>query len=352
MYKEKEKHDLEEMYVLGHRLLSFLSMHLPRHPDFSKPRSWNLRNKSRREAKTLEFCLEDLAVSIDELHCNQVVDFSHEFDVFLSQDKLRQHKTKDDSLGENWVPFGGWRSEKESSNVDSPDTTLNTTGSESLEPSDTSSSDDCDGFDGHEVVNSDNAGFYSEKDDEEQRGKILFTLDFSESSDEDEFLYQVANEYVPFDVDSDGSDSWAQDSRSHSLSFSSYKTGNSPTCDPAEIVFRHIMFPTSGKTETCEGDLKPSFTVQRVNEALTQAQRKRTTLDPEGKRLNEPAMPFDDSYSASIMAQETPPGSTRAVVRQEVTFQEFNLGLLEIDDWISFDGEENQSTKPFSSRIG
>jgi hypothetical protein len=364
MYKEKEKHDLEDMYVLGHRILRFLTVYLPRHPDFSKPRSWNLRNKSRGEIKTLEFCLEDIAVLIDEQHCNQVVDFAPEFDMFLLEDQgsriygdsTEPTKLSDDSPNDNWVPFGGWQGDEKALIADSPDTTLSTTGSESVEPLDISSSEAGDLHTELQIDFSDNMDSYEEDDEEVEQGQIMFTLDFSESSEEDEFLYRIANEHVPFYMDSDASDSWAQDNQSNPSFVAYRRSRNAPTCDPAEIAFRHSMSPASDKIKTYQRNQSPLSTMKQVSEVIAQSDNARTTFDPETERHSdliasvvdeEPSMVFEDNYRVSRIIQKGLDSTKPVVQSAKISFQAFNPDLLDIDEWISFDNDENKATKPF-----
>eukprot|EP00980_Cylindrotheca_fusiformis_P008320 scaffold1739_cov109-Cylindrotheca_fusiformis.AAC.12 len=350
MWKKKGDHDLEYIYVLGHRILSFLTVYLPSHPDFSKPRSWNLRNKCRREVKTLKLCLEDIAVLIDELYCNQCLDSVPDFENSLFHFQQNQDSVyKSDKFHvENWTAFSECRGAENPLKKDSPHTTPSTIGSES----DTSSSD---GSEANAELNeiSDSTDNTNDDDEEEEGGKILLSLDFSESVEEDEYLYQVANEYVPFEVDSDASDSWAQGDPGRSSSFFSYGNGNSLTCDPAEIAFRHRA---GDKSPVYSLHLtSPVFISKPAAEAEEQSGSNQVHFDLGAKKhadliasvYEELLTASEDDDGAPRIPDDAKSITTDSLTRKEVTFHEFNLGLLENDEWISFDGDEESFAKPF-----
>lgn len=63
---------MEEMYVMGFRIISFLIECLPQHPEFEE--APQIEERSEQELVILRRCLNDLALRIDESVCNKVVD--------------------------------------------------------------------------------------------------------------------------------------------------------------------------------------------------------------------------------------------------------------------------------------
>lgn len=78
--------DIEETYVMGHRLLKFLSAALPRHDDFGSEKAdlVALRKNSEDDLIILQRSLEDLALQIDEKELNK----------FLLRDLVNKRKAQ------------------------------------------------------------------------------------------------------------------------------------------------------------------------------------------------------------------------------------------------------------------
>lgn len=89
-----DEHQLEEIYVMGFRIVSFLSKCLPKHPGFSS--SPLIQKRSKSELDLLWKCLEDVALRIDEFVCNQFVD---DGDLFLDS-TIAAEMENEDSDGE------------------------------------------------------------------------------------------------------------------------------------------------------------------------------------------------------------------------------------------------------------
>ncbi|KAL3912738.1 MAG: hypothetical protein SGILL_006768, partial [Bacillariaceae sp.] len=64
--------NLEETYVMGYRIISFLTECLPKHPGFAT--APDIRQRAKAELELLRECLEDVALQIDEETCNKFVD--------------------------------------------------------------------------------------------------------------------------------------------------------------------------------------------------------------------------------------------------------------------------------------
>lgn len=217
--------DLEEAYIMGHRMVSFLTECLPNHPGFRRPSSAELRKKSLRDLESLQHCLEDLAFQIDEEQCNK---FAEDFDPIVHEE---DSDTDDDDISvaerNDWASFGWTGQEKRQ--VVSPTSTVATSGTASMEIAEYSSSDDSMpdrriDFSDYEEDTTDHASFVME----------LGT----------EFLEKVAREDVQYESDSEAADSWAQGDDADSFA-PSCSSGQGIMCDPARIAFRQMKLGTS-----------------------------------------------------------------------------------------------------------
>jgi hypothetical protein len=282
--------DLEETYVMGYRIVSFLTKCLPHHPGFRA--ASDIRQHARTELQLLRECLEDVALQIDEETCNMFVD---EFDpLFVVGDDDDDDVDDDDSVtktimhsssNSNPVPptstyssttkksqmvrFEDWNEDPavetdwQRKSAESPSSeTLGTTGTGSVEHVDTSfmstillehktgngsdeSSLSQQSLEQDAAIDLDSGDEVYQKDcgsDEEDLRAAFPSLHshYFHSYVRLDFLHQIANEEVPYETDSEAADSWAQSpDDSHPLVLSS--SGGSPTCDPARIAFRELM---------------------------------------------------------------------------------------------------------------
>ena len=260
-----ERDDPEMNYVMGNRILNFLTECLPTHPDYQKPLAFKIRNKIRQAAESLTICLEDIAISIDERVCNQVVDFGPEFDSILMKngdddDTVSTCSTQyNGPIKQTWPPF-------EAKFGDSPTTTLTTIGTESERHSDLSSS-----FDDSDHDDKDKESNFPDFADNEEEEEMPFFIHESNSEWED-YLFRVANEDFPFECDSDADDSWAQNEQ---LDFSTseflqFDIGSA--CDPTQMTFGDLLLQTPEKDDGErhaaylnfeEGDSNPMFSVKK-----------------------------------------------------------------------------------------
>mmetsp|Transcript_19318 Transcript_19318/g.42014 ORF Transcript_19318/g.42014 Transcript_19318/m.42014 type:complete len:594 (+) Transcript_19318:527-2308(+) len=87
--------ELEELYLMGHRIVSFLTKCLPRHPGLG--RAHHVRQQSKQELDNLQKCLESVALLIDEHVCNQFVD---DGDFFLDSMLAAEMDEEDDDEDE------------------------------------------------------------------------------------------------------------------------------------------------------------------------------------------------------------------------------------------------------------
>jgi hypothetical protein len=241
--------ELEETYLMGHRMISFLSEYLPRHPDYISPEVAELRQESLQELLHIRHCLEDVALRIDEYHVNKLID---EFDPILDDDSMSNGSFREgygdvaeqrstpikqppNANDEPWEPFANWGSEsKRSKGADSLTimdctSTVVTTGTGSIEAYETSSED---------ISSEDNdpEPDFSDSDDESLTCSHVYSMELDELPRD--FLKKIASEDVRYETDSEAMDSWAQDSDSNAPSASS---GAGITCDPARLAFRNIL---------------------------------------------------------------------------------------------------------------
>ena len=104
----------EECYVLGHRLVHFLSNALPQHPSYSSAAVLSQRQRVVTETLTIRAALREIAVQIDEEQLNRYM--AHDYDPLLEDDD-----DDDESESENderldgaaasasaWERFDGW----------------------------------------------------------------------------------------------------------------------------------------------------------------------------------------------------------------------------------------------------
>lgn len=384
MYKNKENCNLEEVFVTGHRIQRFLLEFVPQHPDYSKPRSWHLRNKSRREVKTLQFCLEDIAVLIDEQLCNEVVDFAPEFDRMLLQDQESDCPVKPTNSGhsfgrshfDNWVAFGGWQKGKDT-NDESFDSTLDTTGSDSIDNLDSSVDDD------YAVTAPKYHVYgYDEMPDREHENipktaRVIFPLNLSESAEEDHFLSAVAKQKFSFELDSDACDSWAQGHSLRHQKAKHLKHDTANTCDPAEIMFRHVLKVGSIQMKSAGvrskrvvtraefhrqipigGEHGPKLIIgsaleSGIDQGRVIIARHSIGKDDDTQYVNEmyPALPnsasgdrtharFEDDYLvAGVEPKSQPtPKEVASTLNEGLRFHNFDCNALAEDEWIDFGG--------------
>jgi len=284
--------DLEETYVMGYRIVSFLTECLPKHPGLR--RAPDVRQRAREELQLLRDCLEDVALQIDEETCNRFVE---EFDPLrvvggedddddsVSEDGITEEApaaTSPSSVArtpskssivkkKRMVRFEGWdegpadeglegRKSAESPSAE----TVGTTGTGSLEPHETSyfssSSEETDDH-SNAVRTSITLGMLQDVDlDNLEHATYPYRVSGMEYDDDEnaafpsprrlysrrhvslDFLHKIANEEVLYETDSEAADSWAQtpeESSCHHQTPSS--SGLTPTCDPARIAFRDLM---------------------------------------------------------------------------------------------------------------
>jgi hypothetical protein len=218
---------VEDAYVMGHRLLSFLQTALPQHPEY-RPNGPAGR-QCQADAAWLRSKLNDIALLIDEVQLN----------LFMDQDfvPVQDDDDEDEDDPGGWEKFSDWAFKDDAPRLVDTDTS-----DVDLQASSESEAEN----------------------DEPNRGPLQFRFDI-EKDDSYEvhklnspvmattFLKQIANEDVHYETDSEAADSWAQDGNSAACSGTS--SGTALTCDPARIAFREIMNKLPGALRSAGGDL-------------------------------------------------------------------------------------------------
>jgi hypothetical protein len=381
MYRGGADYALEETYIMGHRMISFLTECLPKHPDFRTSEVADLRRHSHQELELLQRCLEDVALQIDEDQCNQ---FVADFDPIVLIDDDSDDETED-SIPENpikdWVAFGGWTEKDEPwtedglRKADSPSSeTVATTGTGSVEAFDFSSSDESIAdrqldFSDYEEVSS---------------PKPIYTIEM-----DTDFLEQIAKEDVQYETDSEAADSWAQDADSYATSASS---GTAVTCDPARLAFRELLNKTRSNflspikgEESDESSSQEKETPRRPdpqaqlppksnNECPVETEmqiyleedpgRQAFAVDSEIQRYlgssgaEDPDSVFEstmeklkDTSSLSSSSDSSPSSAFRTFTRAEKENLFTKPDVLEQDNWVSFETSNGiQSSVQFGSQ--
>jgi hypothetical protein len=292
--------DTEEKYIMGNRLVTFLSEALPQHPEYKNTAVKSLCQKSFQDLSWMRQEMEDLAVSIDEEQLNHYV--MHDFDPLQGDDLSISSSVDDD---EDTDSEANW------SFSDLVDTSRNrgqaswesfeggfafdlSSGDEAACPANTDT--DVSSVEAHEA-NRDRVrdqrraenrkaappapppaplpsvavavvvdkeidrtrvpGLEDDVTDADIDKYVDLDPDVDDDDDEEDdddepvlryslkdsfatsILNRIADEDVCFETDSEAVDSWAQDGDSNALSGAS--SGTALTCDPARIAFREIM---------------------------------------------------------------------------------------------------------------
>ena len=306
---KEDYEQLEEMYVMGHRIISFLTESLPRHPGLS--RAPDVRERAKYELDLLWKCVEDVALQIDENICNQFIDdgdllidayddddddndndndndadvSGHEHNLSILNDKSESSFAKSSKnintakmvRFENCVSFPNGKLETDEivrhdrKLVESPTSeTVVTSGTESLEPLDTSymgllppditykyknideTSRDRNftianvctiGNDRFDDIDDDSFGiddFYddNQNDSSSLSSRCLYTNVKRVRLD---FLDKISQEEVVYETDSEAADSWANGGDFGTGGTCLASSSGSLTCDPARIAFRDLM---------------------------------------------------------------------------------------------------------------
>lgn len=269
-----ERNATEDAYVMGHRLVSFMTTALPRHPEFSTTKL----TTERRYLARIQTQMRLIALAIDEEQLNVYI--TNDYDPVFSDDdeedtgEIYPNETPTHS-SPAWENFAGWSfasSTSSSSTLEDPregdvpgavdtdessqdideehlsclvieksvmeDNTSATIGvhDDIMDPELEDISDDYD----EDEDELDRSLEYDENDDE--YGSFCF--DLKPPSFAPSILKQIAREQVQYETDSEANDSWAQSNDDGALSDATETSLTevvSLSCDPARVAFREIM---------------------------------------------------------------------------------------------------------------
>ena len=255
--------NLDEAYVMAHRLEAFLAHALPQHPEYDSHLVAPFRVRSDRKLTWIRERKEELAFKIDEEQLNIFI--QNDFDpgdddstVGTIGKALEEPQMDEPAEEPEWECFSGWHFDVE----DTPAGAETDTSSHDL----STESDPTAGSQTPPVKQSPEKQTALEKkvdrhvqaqfvDDDEEEDEPEPYLDDYDSESDDEYygaprfeldedhletsiLPELAEEKVLYESDSDAIDSWAQDGLS---GFSCASSGTGITCDPARLAFREIM---------------------------------------------------------------------------------------------------------------
>ena len=263
--------DLEETYVMGHRLKAFLGQALPKHPHYRRSTVAQMRSKSLRHLAWIKDKMHELAMKIDEEQLNTYItnDFDPEPDDLSTSSSEQALEEEDDdesgfadfaSMGsvndQEWHAFSGWGTSSPDFSEAAPlctstesDSSLSQGNGSSLDESDVEDEQPSDEIDSsldldteEELVEAEPQAFVTFQDDDEcsLEGKS-------------EFLRRLEEEDVAYEDDSEAQDSWAQEQDSDSHAHSCASSGLTSTADPARIAFREILM-NAPKTKLLYGN--------------------------------------------------------------------------------------------------
>lgn len=237
----KRGSDLEAAYVMGHRLIHFLSEALPRHPDYMKKEVaiTRLREESLKSLVQIQKRLDSLALRIDEEQLNKYI--MHDFDPLADDDSstsscsATEQEQRGLGLDNNfpqedfaqWENFDGWSFDlPESMTSSKPSAAGFVKGISLVKQHDLSG----------ETTDTSNETFSSSERSFEEISEEHMPIYDSFGLD---FLKRIASEDVRYETDSEAVDSWAQESEIESATYS--MTSVSDSYDPARIALKEIL---------------------------------------------------------------------------------------------------------------
>jgi hypothetical protein len=256
-----ERNAIEDAYVMGHRLINFLTA-VQKHPSY---RSALPQGKgTEQNLSWIHEKMRHIAFLIDEEQLNLYITNDFDPDIHDDEDdEPTDHGSEIPSTQSEWEDFAGWSLSSSFTKHDRADT------SGTLDTDESSQDVDEDQFAGLIVrklpevdLEEDN---YIDKDpelerisDEDHDDQNDYVGDYEQDDYGGKFVYEVqtpafassflkkiARERVRYETDSEAADSWAQSNDDGAVSeTTSSATGAealSMSCDPARIAFREIM---------------------------------------------------------------------------------------------------------------
>eukprot|EP00977_Amphora_coffeiformis_P007446 scaffold1619_cov161-Amphora_coffeaeformis.AAC.6 len=258
---------LEEVYIMGYRLLAFIGQALPQHPEFGKSSAAAFRAQATLDLEWIQDKMLDIALKIDEEQLNKYItmdfDPQPDDDSTISSAEANFSNFADFSTanGEGWEDFTDWAFQPSAVETDAS-SSMNTSGDESAPGARSSGSEQFELIDDPQII-FDLEEVESSSETEEEPEKVEVQplpqafVQFRDADDETDndsqsedygynlndaptassFLKRIAKEDFRYESDSEAVDSWAPDGETISRASS----GTYTTYDPARIAFREIM---------------------------------------------------------------------------------------------------------------
>ena len=290
---ENPEIDVEDTYIMGHRLIAFIAHALPKHPEYKNRSVTRLRAKSMKDLEWIRERLGEIALRIDEDQLNKFIlhDFEPEpeDDLSTSSEEAEIEKQWGFPGDVQWANFETKKSPPSPASFtfdpfdlsgDTEDTSM-TSNEASTSQDMWSDPESSVGAVPEVLFPADFANVVPEQEDREEEkievqppeeeDEPRVYVELHDEGDEEDFRYtlseermataflkSIADEDVQYETDSEAVDSWAQDG--DSLALSGASSGTALTCDPARIALREIMnrYPRSNSTESIgEANLPP-----------------------------------------------------------------------------------------------
>jgi hypothetical protein len=366
-----QRADPEDTYTMGYRMISFLAVYLPQHPEYNIPEAAGMRGESRYELDQLHRCLEHVALQIDEDQLNRFI--ADDFEPIV--DDVSDSESEDGSLEEgndfqatpqqqqtgNWEPFANWGAESQHKPADSP--TVDTAGTESMEQYELSSDESDKELSQPQIQLQYSQDYYDDDEgdyNDYQSPSRFHLVEFELDSD---FLERIANEDVKYETDSEAMDSWAQDFDSEAPSESS----GGVTYDPARLVMRALpnRYPRGMESPVKEERARTSMDSAKaaVESLIDERSDNESTFDSVIDDFLNGSSDDDDDDEPGPIAQRkaplTPSGlenypaprpSPTGKENQADSLSPFvKPDVLKQDKWVSFDSDNRVHKVGFSS---
>jgi hypothetical protein len=256
MCEELEPSKLEDTFIMGNRLLSFLSSALPSHPEYMQQSMEQERNETFRNLVWINARLDKIALKIDEEQLNKYItdeyvpdpgegeddssedSSSHDEEIWRGKELVSNPRTQSVTANEGgWESFEGWSLDVEFENkpqLTESDSSVSSSKDASVDgstqfglsftssPMSQSQHEDSSAELGPEPDFADPEleieGYEEDEDlyNEEDHGlgysggNVAY-YDLQVADGANSFLRRIAREEVPYETDSEACDSWAQE---------------------------------------------------------------------------------------------------------------------------------------------
>ena len=218
------RNNMEEVYVMGHRLIVFLNQALPQHPEYlsTHPEISFWRQKNRQELDWIQNRLDVVALRVDEEQLNQYIlnDLRgyNQYQCNSQHQHQCNEKDRDDQsvsppqrgnyvhveahVEAQWESFSGWTTA-----ATDQDFKWEEAHDVSFESSEMDASEEQDSYD-----DDDPETYQTQTDFLGEESDLPKTVTSMLEEEDYTFLHRIAEEELVYDTDSEAVDSWAQTS--------------------------------------------------------------------------------------------------------------------------------------------